>query len=44
MGADINIAVVTGGGHGIGLVGYAYIGDLTPSQVRVTEPITLDVD
>ncbi len=29
---------------GIGLVGYAYIADLTPRQVRVSEPVTLDVD
>ena len=28
----------------IGLVGYAYIADLTPNQVRVSEPVTLDVD
>ncbi|WP_163887124.1 hypothetical protein [Aliiruegeria sabulilitoris] len=29
---------------GIGLVGYAYIADLTPTQQRVSEPVTLDVD
>lgn len=29
---------------GIGLVGYAYIADLTPNQIRVSEPVTLDVD
>lgn len=29
---------------GIGLVGYAYIADLTPSQLRVSEPVTLDVE
>ncbi|SDI47205.1 hypothetical protein [Aliiruegeria lutimaris] len=28
----------------IGLVGYAYIADLTPTQQRVSEPVTLDVD
>ncbi|MDT0683950.1 hypothetical protein RM543_14765 [Roseicyclus sp. F158] len=28
----------------IGLVGFAYFGDLTPQQQDVTEPVTLDVD
>ncbi|WP_281261127.1 hypothetical protein [Aliiruegeria haliotis] len=28
----------------IGLTGYAYLADLTPEQVRVSEPVSLDVD
>ncbi len=28
----------------IGLVGYAYLADLTPTQTRVSDPVTLDVD
>jgi hypothetical protein len=28
----------------IGLVGYAYLGDMTPVQVPVTQPVTLNVD
>ena len=28
----------------IGLVGFAYLGDLSPQQVEVTQPVTLDVD
>jgi hypothetical protein len=28
----------------IGLVGYAYLGDMTPPQAPVTQPVTLDVD
>lgn len=27
----------------VGLVGYAYLGDLAPEQVEVTQPVTLDV-
>ncbi|WP_256369763.1 hypothetical protein [Tropicimonas sp. IMCC6043] len=27
---------------GIGLVGYAYLADLTPDQRRVVEPVTLN--
>lgn len=27
---------------GIGLVGYAYLGDLTPEQTDVTQPVILD--
>jgi len=27
---------------GIGLVGYAYLGDLSPQQVDVTAPVTLN--
>lgn len=26
----------------LGLVGYAYLGDLSPEQTDVTEPVTLD--
>lgn len=29
---------------GIGLVGYAYLGDLSPEQTDVVEPVTLQVD
>lgn len=29
---------------GIGLVGYAYLGDLTPERQEVSVPVTLDVD
>ncbi|MFV0333587.1 MAG: hypothetical protein ACK5JR_05895 [Tropicimonas sp.] len=29
---------------GIGLVGYAYLADLTPRQERVSEPVTLSVE
>jgi hypothetical protein len=28
----------------IGLVGYAYLGDLTPDQDDVTKPVVLDAD
>jgi hypothetical protein len=28
----------------IGLVGYAYLGDLSPVQQDVTQPVTLDAD
>ena len=28
----------------VALVGYAYLGDLSPNQVEVTRPVTLDVD
>lgn len=28
---------------GIGLIGYAYLGDLDPEQQRVTEPIDLEL-
>jgi hypothetical protein len=28
----------------IGLVGFAYLGDLTPAQNDVTAPVMLDVD
>ncbi|WP_268874355.1 hypothetical protein [Tropicimonas marinistellae] len=28
----------------VALVGYAYLADLSPDQVRVSEPVTLDVD
>jgi hypothetical protein len=28
----------------IGLVGYAYLGDMTPPQTPVTQPVTLNVD
>ncbi len=35
----ILILIVLGG---IGLVGYAYLGDLTPEQEDVTEPVILD--
>ena len=27
---------------GIGLVGYAYLGDLSPTQEDVSEPVTLE--
>ncbi|HEX9858385.1 MAG TPA: hypothetical protein VGA75_08515 [Paracoccaceae bacterium] len=26
----------------LGLTGYAYLGDLTPAQTEVTQPVTLD--
>ena len=29
---------------GVGLVGFAYLGDLSPSVTTVTEPVVLDVD
>ncbi|MAQ44872.1 MAG: hypothetical protein CL813_11950 [Confluentimicrobium sp.] len=35
------ILVILGG---LALIGFAYLGDLTPSQTEVTEPVTLDVD
>ena len=35
------ILVILGG---LALIGFAYRGDLTPSQTEVTEPVTLDVD
>lgn len=28
----------------IGLAGYAYLGDMTPAQAPVTQPVTLHVD
>ncbi|MFD0978589.1 MULTISPECIES: hypothetical protein [Tropicimonas] len=28
----------------VALVGFAYLGDLTPTQVRVSDPVMLDVD
>ena len=28
----------------LGLVGFAYLGDLSPEQEDVTQPVTLDVD
>jgi hypothetical protein len=28
----------------IGLTGYAYLGDMTPPQAPVTQPVTLNVD
>jgi hypothetical protein len=28
----------------IGLAGYAYLGDMAPDQVPVTQPVTLNVD
>lgn len=27
-----------------GLAGYAYLGDMSPRQAPVTQPVTLDVD
>lgn len=27
---------------GIGLAGFAYLGDLSPEQTTITEPVTLD--
>ncbi|PRX32681.1 hypothetical protein SAMN05216257_10696 [Meinhardsimonia xiamenensis] len=29
---------------GIGILGYAYFGDLSPERRDVTQPVTLDVD
>lgn len=29
---------------GVGLVGYAYLGDLSPSQTDVRQPVTLNAD
>lgn len=37
----ITILVILGA---IGLVGYAYLGDLTPEQADVVAPVTLDAD
>jgi len=28
----------------VGLVGFAYLGDLTPDQTELRAPVTLDVD
>lgn len=28
----------------VGLTGYAYLGDLSPEQVEIRKPITIDVD
>jgi hypothetical protein len=28
----------------LGLAGYAYLGDMSPQQAPVTQPVTLDVD
>lgn len=28
---------------GIGLIGFAYVGDLSPAQQLTTQPVTLDV-
>lgn len=28
----------------LGLVGFAYLGDLSPAQSDVSQPVTLDVD
>lgn len=28
----------------IGLVGYAYLGDLSPAQTTITQPVVLDAD
>lgn len=28
----------------LGLVGYAYLGDMTPPETPVTQPVTLNVD
>ena len=28
----------------LGLVGFAYLGDLSPEKKQVTQPVTLDVD
>jgi len=29
---------------GIGLAGFAYLGDLEPDRSTITQPVTLDVD
>lgn len=44
MGRLIKLLLYLVGLAGIGLVGYAYMADLTPDQVRVSEPVTLEVD
>ncbi|SFR42043.1 hypothetical protein [Litoreibacter janthinus] len=28
----------------VGIVGYAYLGDLTPNRVEVNQPVTLDAN
>ena len=28
----------------VGLIGYAYLGDLAPTQAEVVKPVTLNVD
>jgi len=28
----------------VGLIGYAYLGDLSPSRVEVNQPVTLDAN
>lgn len=28
----------------LGLTGFAYLGDLTPAQTEVTQPVTLDAE
>ncbi len=28
----------------LGVIGYAYLGDMTPDQAEMTEPVVLDVD
>lgn len=35
------VLVVVGG---IGLVGFAYLGDLDPEQRRISQPVTLPLD
>lgn len=37
----ITVLVILGA---IGLVGFAYLGDLTPEQTEVTAPVTLNAD
>lgn len=40
----LKILLVLVGLGGIGLIGYAYLADLSPEQVRVSEPVTLEAD
>jgi predicted small integral membrane protein len=42
MGRIIKALLVLALAAFLGLVGYAYLGDLTPAQAPVSKPVTLD--
>ena len=44
MGRIITAAVTLAVLGFIGLVGYAYLGDMTPPRTPVTQPVTLNVN
>ena len=44
MGRIITAAVTLAVLGFIGLAGYAYLGDMTPPQTPMTQPVTLNVD